>query len=136
MCILSNSPIGASFEHKLSERFFGNPGRKLAGALGRAVGPMPLLDVTNRPLGNDHLTRGSAVGIGPVLRASTANAGQNHPDQDPYRAWKRLENAGKSPCPHLLAQLLDCQSGILSSEDIGACYHNIRAAFTGDRGGI
>jgi hypothetical protein len=80
VCIVPYAPVSDSFVHELSERILGDPRSELASALGRAIGSMAVLDVTNRTLGDDYLARRSN---GRILRPSAPNAEEDDADGNP-----------------------------------------------------
>ncbi len=125
MGILPNVPFGRSFVNKLPKILLGDSRREFASALGRAVRPMSLLDVTNRPLADDHPPWRPDDRIDPILGLRTPDDGENHPKGDPPSPYKCPPQPEKSRIVHLSTEFLDGQSGILSSKNTGARNHYI-----------
>jgi hypothetical protein len=63
MGVPAHTAVGDSFVDKLLERNNGNTRRELASPLRRAIGPVPFLDVTDCPLGNNHPVGNGLGGI-------------------------------------------------------------------------
>ena len=86
MGVPTNTAVGYSFADKLFKRILSDPWRELARALSRAVGPVAFLDVTNRPLRDDHPVSHS---FGGILGLGMPNAEVEDSDTDPDRPLAR-----------------------------------------------